>query len=265
MKTARIVRVGPLLMALLLVACGGGALPEATPPPEAQATLPPQPTEAAEPGVYQEVSVANAGSIAGVASFSGTPPKLDPLTVDEDTDVCGTDVANPKLIVSADGGIANVVVSIKNISEGKAMTIPVTVELDQQGCTYTPHVLIGRVGGTLEVINSDPILHNVHSYTFDNPAVNRAQPKGSDRISTVLEFPEFIEIGCDVHGWMSAWLVVAEHPYYAITGTDGTFQFTDVPPGTYEVEVWHETLGTSSQTVSVTAGEETTAKFELSE
>ncbi|MFQ5854853.1 MAG: carboxypeptidase regulatory-like domain-containing protein [Anaerolineae bacterium] len=268
MKRLSIVGVGLLVLVLLAAACGGGdddKPPTATSPPKAQATTPPQPTEAPGVGGYQEVAVTNGGSIAGVVTFSGTPPKVELLTVDEDTDVCGTSQENPKLIVSAGGEIRNAVVSIKNITKGKAMAFPATVALDQHGCKYTPHVLIGPVGGTLQVVNSDPILHNVHSYTFDNPSVNRAQPKGSAAITSDLEFPEIIEIGCDIHGWMSAWLVVAEHPYYAITGDDGAFQLTDVPPGSYEVEVWHEELGTLSQAVTVEAGKTVEVVFELSQ
>ena len=143
------------------------------------------------------------------------------------------------------------------------MTFPAVTTMDQQECVYTPHVLIGRVGGTLEVHNSDSVLHNVHSYTFDNPPINRAQPKGSGSIKVNLELAEIYEIGCDIHGWMGAWMVVAEHPYYVITGNDGSYSLSDVPPGTYTVEVWHETLGVSSQTVTVTAGEAAQLGFTL--
>lgn len=206
----------------------------------------------------------NGGAITGVVSYRGAPAPAESLKVEKDTEVCGSSKASEKLLVSSDGGIQNAVVALKGITTGKATTFPATVKLDQKGCLYTPHVLIGRVGGKLEVNNGDPLMHNVHSFAFDNPSINRAQPQSSAPITANLELPEIIEVGCDIHGWMSAWLVVAEHPYYVITKADGSFELTDVPAGTYQVEVWHETLGTATQTVTVTAGRSAKVSFSLS-
>lgn len=254
---------------MLAAACGGGgeeSAPTST-NPRPTATTPARPTQAptqlALVGGYQETTVTNGGTIAGIVSFSGTPPEPQTLEVDKDVEVCGTSKPGEVLLASSGGGIKNAVVSIKDIARGKAMDVAATAALGQAKCLYGPHVLIGRVGGSLQVTNGDPLMHNVHSFPFDNASINRAQPQGSAPITVSLEFPEVYQIGCDIHKWMSAWMVVTEHPYYAISGADGSFSLTDVPPGTYQVEVWHEKLGTSTQTVTVAAGETAQASFAL--
>lgn len=264
MKLRVITLFSGLTAALLLIAAcgGGGASTPAIAPPPAATTAPPS-AQAPAAGGYQVTTVTNGGTIAGAVKFTGTAGQPEPLEVNKDTEVCGTSKLSEKLLVSSGGGIKNAVVSIKEITSGKAMVFPTTVKLNQKDCVYTPRVLIGRVDGSLEVRNDDPLMHNVHSFTFDNPSINRAQPQGSDPITTGLELPEIVEIGCDIHGWMTAWLVVAEHPYHVITDEDGSFSLADVPPGTYQVEVWHETLGTSNQTVTVTAGETAAVSFAL--
>lgn len=250
---------------LLAAACGGGSEAE----PAATATSRPNPTATptSEPAVggYQETTVASGGTIAGVVRFEGTAPQAETVTMNKDTEICGTSKINEELLVSASGGIKNAVVSITDISSGKAFTGSSTETLDQLNCAYVPHVLIGRVGYSIQVRNGDPLMHNVHSFTFDNPSINKAQPKDSAAITADLEFPETIQIACDIHGWMNAWLVVTDHPYYAITDESGSFELGDVPPGTYEVEVWHETLGVSTQQVTVTAGGTTQATFSLTQ
>lgn len=253
------------VLMLLTAACGGGD--GAEPAPTATSRAEPTATPTSEPaaGGYQETTVASGGTIAGVVRFEGTPPPATTITIDKDTEICGTSKTNEELLVSASGGIKNAVVSITDITSGKAFAVSSTVTLDQSECAYVPHVLIGRVGRSIEVRNDDPLMHNVHSFTFDNPSINKAQPKDSPAITADLEFPETIQIGCDIHSWMNAWLVVTDHPYYVITGQDGSFNLDNVPPGTYEVEVWHETLGVSSQQVTVTAGGTTQATFSLAQ
>ncbi len=264
MKFRAIILSSGLAASMLLIAvCGGGGASAPAAAPRPTATTAPPSAQAPSTGGYQETTVTNGGIIAGAVRFTGTAQQPEPLEVNKDIEVCGTSKLNEKLLVSSGGGIKNAVVSIKDMTSGKAMNYPTTAKLGQKDCSYTPRVLIGQVDGSLEVRNDDPLMHNVHSFTFDNPSINRAQPKGSDPITTALELPEIVEIGCDIHGWMTAWLVVAEHPYYVITGEDGSFSLADVPPGTYQVEVWHETLGTSSQTVTVAAGETAVVSFAL--
>jgi plastocyanin len=212
---------------------------------------------------YEGGAVANGGSISGVVKFKGAAPARAPLDVNKDKEVCGT---TPKLasdlVVGADGGIQYAVVSITNIQKGKAFADQKGT-LDQKGCEYAPHIVTMPAGGHLEIVNSDGILHNIHTYSKDNPPLNRAQPKFKKTLDETFAKPEIVKLSCDVHGWMAGWLVVEDHPYYAVTDDKGSFKLTDVPPGDYELKVWQEKLGETTQKVTVQPGADTKVTFEL--
>ena len=211
---------------------------------------------------YENEAVANGGTILGVVKFKGIPPPLKKLQITKDEEVCGKTVkTDPSLIVSQ-GGVTNAVVYIADIQKGKKMEAEKAI-LDQKGCEYHPHVLAFPAGSTMEVLNPDGILHNIHSYSQKNPPFNFAQPKFKKTIAVKLDKPEVINIKCDVHNWMNGWLFVTDNPYYSITDNTGNFKLPDVPPGTYTVTVWHETLGKLSKTVSVKPKENVTVTFEL--
>lgn len=214
-------------------------------------------------GAYEGGAVANGGTIKGVVKFTGTPPQREVLEVNKDKEVCALSVKKSNdLVVGADGGIEFAVVSLTNIKSGKAFPDGASV-LDQAGCEYLPYVVIVRKGSELEILNSDGILHNVHTYSEKNKRINRAQPKFKKKITETFTEPEMIKVTCDVHGWMKGWLAVVEHPYYAITDASGAFELTDVPAGDYEIKVWQEVLGESTQKVTVPAGGEASVNFEL--
>ena len=160
------------------------------------------------------------------------------------------------------GNLANAVVTITDIQKGKKIETK-KVTLDQNGCEYKPHVLAFPAGSTVEILNPDGILHNVHSYSKVNSPFNQAQPKFKKTLDVKIEKPEAIEVKCDVHGWMQGWLVATENPYFAVTDNSGNFKLTDVPPGTYTVQVWHEKLGTNTQKVTVKAKEDAKVNFEV--
>jgi len=124
-------------------------------------------------------------------------------------------------------------------------------------------VLAFPVGTPVEINNPDGILHNIHSYSKANPTFNIAQPKFKKTVEVKLEKPEAVNVKCDVHGWMNGWLVVTESPYVAVTDNSGAFKLTDVPAGSYTVEVWHETLGKTSQKVTVKGKEDAKLNFEM--
>ena len=211
---------------------------------------------------YEGGAVGDGGTISGVVKFKGAAPAPKKLEVTKDKEVCAKSAKNdPSLIVSG-GNLVNAVVSITDIKKGKKME-PQKVTLDQNGCEYKPHVLAFVAGSTVEILNPDGILHNVHSYSKVNSAFNIAQPKFKKTITQKIDKPEVIKLQCDVHGWMSAWFFVAENPYFSLTDNSGSFKLTDVPPGTYNLEVWHETLGKMSQKVTVKAKEEAKVTFEL--
>ena len=128
--------------------------------------------------------------------------------------------------------------------------------LDQRQCTFTPRVILVPAGGTVEFLNSDRLLHNIHSTSKGNPVFNRTQPKGRT-IPIAFAKPEIVRIGCDLHSWMRAWIVVMEHPFHAVTGGDGDFALPNLPPGKYTLSAWQETLGTVTKDVTVGDGDVT--------
>jgi plastocyanin len=212
---------------------------------------------------YEGGAVSNGGSISGAVKVQGTAPPPKPIEATKDKEVCGQhELKTEDLLVGANNGLENAVVSITNITKGKAMDAGSPV-LDQKGCQYVPHVLIFPAGSTVKINNDDGILHNIHTYSTKNPPFNMAQPKFKKTMETKFDQPEVVKVTCDAHGWMSGWFVVADNPYYAKTDASGNFKLTDVPAGDYEVKVWHETLGEKTQKVTVSAGGEAKANFEL--
>jgi len=211
---------------------------------------------------YQAGDVKDGGTISGTVKFKGTAPAPKKLDVSKDKEVCGkTPKTDPSLIVS-NGNLANAVVTITDIQKGKKIATQ-KVKLDQKGCEYQPHVLAFPAGTTVEILNPDGILHNVHSYSKVNSPFNQAMPKFKKTLDVKIDKPEVIELKCDVHGWMHGWLVSAPTPYVAVTDNSGAFKLTDVPAGSYTVEVWHEKLGKSTQKVSVKAKEDAKVNFEM--
>ena len=211
---------------------------------------------------YQAGDVKDGGTISGTVKFKGTAPAPKKLDVSKDKEVCGkTPKTDPSLIVS-NGNLANAVVTITDIQKGKKIATQ-KVKLDQKGCEYQPHVLAFPAGTTVEILNPDGILHNVHSYSKVNSPFNQAMPKFKKTLDVKIDKPEVIELKCDVHGWMHGWLVSAPTPYVAVTDNSGAFKLTDVPAGSYTVEVWHEKLGKTTQKVSVKAKEDAKVNFEM--
>jgi hypothetical protein len=196
--------------------------------------------------------VDDAGRVAGRVLFRGTPPPPAPVVVTKDVPVCGTEkhVAED-LVVGPGGGVRNAVVFLDGIAAGKPFPADSRPVLDQRGCWFHPHVQVLAAGATLEILNNDGILHNVRTSPGNNPPINMAQPKFRRVMTTSFARPDIVKVSCDVHVWMTAWLFVAGHPYHAVSGDDGGFALDGVPPGTYTLRVWHETLGTRQQPVTV--------------
>jgi plastocyanin len=140
---------------------------------------------------------------------------------------------------------------------------PQEVQFNQKGCDYVPHVLAFPAGSTVDIINSDGILHNIHTVSTVNPPFNEAQPKFKKVIKQTIEKPEVIKVNCDAHGWMHGYWVATDTPYFAVTDDKGNYTIKDVPPGDYTVEVWQEKLGTDDQKASVKDGGSTTTDFTL--
>ncbi len=213
------------------------------------------------------------GTISGKVLWQGELPEQRMIKVEraEDHECCGTEKASRVLRVDPESrGVHDVVVSIANITKGKPNTKPEKVpRITQKGCYFDPHVLIIPPETTVEVTNEDGILHNIHTVPIENDSFNKGQPgdvkkmeiSGGDYLWT----PEFVRVKCDVHSWMGAWIVVAEHAYYASTDEKGAFELRDVPPGEYTLRFWHETVGEKTKEVTVEAGQEASVTLELGE
>ncbi len=214
------------------------------------------------PSAYEEMEVTNGGIISGTVKLDGPIPTPKKLKVDVDQKVCGVEKASEELIVSKENGIKNVVVSIANIEKGKPLEIPKThPEMDQKGCQFSPHVMIIPEGTTLDVLNPDGIFHNFQATSFDT-FINKGMRPDQTRLSVTFDLSDTLEVSCEAHAWMRAWMVVTEHPYYALTDSNGRFKLSDVPPGTYELKFWHEALGEQTKEVTVKAKGETEVNTE---
>jgi plastocyanin len=216
-------------------------------------------------GAYEAITVTDGGSLSGTVKYAGTPPAPAKIEVTKDNEVCGSEIADPKLIVGSDGGIQDVAVVVK-ATKGKALEVPSEpITFDQKGCTYVPHVLAFPAGSTLAILNSDGILHNIHVMGKENPEANRAMPKFQKKIEWKVEKPEWpIAVKCDAHPWMHAYWLSMDEPYYAVTAADGSFKITDLPPGDYEVEVWQGELGKKTEKVTIKPKEDTKVEWSMS-
>ena len=215
---------------------------------------------------YEAIAVTDGGTLSGTVTYDGTPPAPAKIEVTKDPEVCGKESkekVNPVLLVGPGGGIANVVVTVK-ATKGKKLEVPTTNPVfDQKTCEFHPHVLVFPAGSTIDVQNSDGILHNIHTTSTVNPSQNQAQPKFKPHIQIKVEKPELISIKCDVHGWMSGYWVATETPYVAVTDASGNFKISDLPPGDYDVELWQEKLGKAMQKASIKPKEETKVAWKM--
>jgi hypothetical protein len=228
------------------LACGGGSSTSA-------------PAETAAPGASggQKIDSATAGSVKGVVTFEGTAPKNEPIKMNADP-VCVKENTTPQFQESfeVDGDkLANVFVYVKDGLGNYVYDPPTDMpKIDQKSCRYHPHVFGMRVGQKLEILNSDPTLHNIHALPKANSEFNNGQPiQGMKMDHTFTAKEVMVPFKCDVHGWMNAYVGVLDHPFFATTGKDGSFELKGLPPGTYTIEAWHEKLGPMTQSVTLAA------------
>ncbi|HVY70878.1 MAG TPA: hypothetical protein VHH73_13180 [Verrucomicrobiae bacterium] len=212
------------------------------------------------------VSFASAGDITGKVTLKGTPPPEKELTPLKNDPTCGPrfkEVNNGAVpmtrfyMADSSGGLADVVVSITGLSGKSTGDSAKPLLIDQTGCEYTPYVSAVQTKQTINVRNSDPVLHNVHVLpTADgNKESNKAQlPKTADIPYSFSAPEEFLKFKCDVHPWMFAYVTVADHPYIAVTGKDGSFTIANVPPGKYKLQAAHRKGGVVTQEIEVTGG-----------
>lgn len=205
---------------------------------------------------YKEIAVADGGSIRGKVVFNGQVP-LKTIIPTKDADICGKKRKEPQILVDENNGVRDAVVYLKKVKKGKPWgentANPV---LDQEGCNFVPSVQVISKG-PVDIINSDPVLHNTHGYYGKRTAFNLALPNKDQKITKQLKKPGLVKVDCDAHGWMLAHIYVADNPYYALTGADGTFEITDIPAGNYTLAVWQKLTGEKEVTMAVDAGKAT--------
>ena len=245
-----------LVLALMVAGCGGGE-EDAASGGDAETT--------AGEEVASPVDPATAATISGKVLFTGTAPDPELIRMDAEAD-CQEQhpdgAFTETVVVNDNGTLQNVFVYVKDgLSDLKFPVPSGGVVLDQQGCRYVPHVLGVQIGQDLIIRNSDGLLHNIHTMPEINKAINFGQPVEIDTTKIIDEVEVMIPVQCDVHDWMSGYIGALDHPYFATTGVDGAFSLPNLPPGDYEIEVWHEEYGT--QTMNVTVGESETIDIEF--
>lgn len=190
------------------------------------------------------------GTIEAVVTYAGAPA-VEKIAVNTDTEKCGPEVVIEKIVVGANKGLANAIVSVVGATGEAAAKKKASIE--QKGCKFSPRV-VAMMPGEFEIRNSDDILHNVHTYSTANAPINKAQPKFKKTMVEKFDKPELVKLTCDVHSWMLAWIAVMPHPFFGVTDGAGVVKIENVPAGRHTLEVWHETLGTASREVEVKAG-----------
>ena len=209
-------------------------------------------------------------TISGSVKFEGKKPRLRPIDMAGADEKCaeahgGKRVKPESVVINDDGTLRNVFVWVKTGIEGWSFPSPEgNALLDQKGCMYQPHVQGVRMGQSLTVKTSDPTAHNVHGYGKVNRSFNRSQPAGAADIVIPLRRAEAgppMKVKCDIHPWMNAYVAVVDHPYYAVTGPDGSFKLANLAPGTYTIEVWHEKYDVQEQTITIADNEAKTLEF----
>lgn len=248
-------RFGPvfwLILAVTVTGCGAGSnTPRPADGDGAKASQSP-------------VDPATAGSIGGRVTFDGVAPPRETISMATDPN-CRPDepLQTETISVGQDHGLQNVFVYVRDGLGDLQFPVPASpAVLDQRGCRYTPRVIGVQVGQPVEILNSDRTFHNVHAVGQTNSEFNVAQPSvGMTMTHTFTTREVMVPFKCDVHLWMHAWVGVLEHPFFAVTGADGSFSLAGLPPGTYTVDAWHESLGTQTMRVTVTPKSTATASF----
>ena len=231
------------VLAMMAAACGGGDGGGETP--------------TAAPAAAPAFDPATAGNISGMVMIDGEMPAAEELMMNSDP-VCAMSATDTmsNTFIGSNGHLGNVFVYVKEGLEGQSFPAATeTVTLNQEGCRYTPHVFGVQVGQTVQIVNGDPTLHNIHATPAVNDEFNMGQPIQGMTFERTFDSPEvMVPFKCDVHGWMNAYVGVLDHPYFATTSLDGMFDISSLPPGDYVIEAWHESLGTQTQNITVTTG-----------
>jgi len=238
---------------LALAGCGGSEQPASKEEPKAAA-----PAATVDP--------ATAATITGTVKLDGTAPRAKRINMAAEPSCASKHAGSPpmteEVVTGAGGTLANVVVYVKSGLSGAAPAASGSVELDQVGCMYTPHVIAVQTNQQINIKNGDPTTHNIHPTPAVNREWNESQPQGAADLQKSFAREEIaIPVKCNVHPWMKSYIAVIGHPYFAVSKPDGTFEIKNLPPGSYTLEAWHEKFGTTTMQVTVAAKESKAADF----
>lgn len=215
---------------------------------------------------YEIVGFKNGGNIEGMVEFVGDViPKDKTFTISSDVLYCGKELRTEKYIINKEKKIKNAAVYLKDVKAGKAISGAPVAIIDSK-CTFSPHVSVGVKGNNLIVTNQDPVLHTIHVYAriLGKTMFNTALPERGSSLTKTFTRTGVMELNCDCHPWMEAFVVVLDHPYAALSDEKGIFSIDNIMPGVYTVEAWHEALGTITiPNVTVQAGKTSTVKVKF--
>jgi plastocyanin len=248
-----------LAFALALAGCGGGEKTEA-PKTDASATA---------GGAAATPDMDNGATVTGKVSFDGakpTPKTIDMSAVPACMNAHKTPQKSEEVIVNDNGTLKNVFVWVKSgLPADKTWAVPTSpVALTQEGCMYQPHVIGAMAGQNLDIKNADPTGHNIHPMPVNNPDFNQSQtPGGPDIMHTFAREEVLIPVKCNVHPWMRAYIGVVNHPFFAVTGDDGSYTIKGLPPGTYTIQIVHEKYGNQEQQITVAPKDSKTLDFKV--
>jgi len=254
-----------LLAAVLVVtlsACGGKEEAEEETATTSTAAKTTATTSAAAPAA---APAAGGATVTGKVTFTGAAPAREQIKMDADAYCKGAHaepVYTQEVVVNGNGTLQWVLVYVKEGVTGSYPTPAAPVTLDQRGCQYSPHIFGIQAGQPLKIVNSDGTLHNIHALPKVNTEFNIGQP--FQKMETIKKFDKVevpLRFKCDVHKWMGAYCGVFNHPFYAATNDQGTFEIKGLPPGNYVIEAWQEKYGAQTQNVTITGAETKTVDF----
>ncbi len=196
---------------------------------------------------------ASAADISGKITLKGTPPPEKEIPMDAKCGSLHTGPVKTRFYAVDNGNLADVIVSLKGVTGKSAGASAQPLLVDQKGCEYVPYVAAAQTGQKIQVKNSDPFMHNVHPIpaVAGNPEANKAQmAKAPDLIFAFEKSEPFLKFKCDVHPWMFSYISIFDHPYFAVSGKDGSYKIANVPPGKYTLEVSHRKAAPIGSTVT---------------
>jgi len=210
---------------------------------------------------YEEIAVNNGGTVRGFVRLEGERPRPEPVDIFKFKEFC-KEVPNEAIVIGPRRGVRYAVVTLEGISKGKALEREAVYELDNRECRFVPHVQVAGIGQILLLRNNDPILHTAHAFFGKQPHFNAGLYPGKVVRKSLVSIG-VTKVICEVHPWMSAYIVVTDHPYSAVSDGYGEYEIRDIPPGKYKLKVWHEILEAREIEVEVKAKDVSNADFLL--